>query len=140
MKVFFTDKNIENWIKENPTEAQRIIEKHYPTPITKVEEEKKPTTRRAIMEVLLVNNSTDKTHSIVSENDFGLNWDWIRDKDNRANYELLCVNQNHSLRKDGEDKGWTAVGRFTGFSVLKSTWKTFDINEGSENIEVTNVK
>jgi hypothetical protein len=90
-------------------------------PEVKVAEPPKETTRRAIMEMTLVNNKTDKEYMIKSENEFGLSWEYIGAKETK--YELLVINQRKSL----EQYAWFAVGRFVDFSIVKCNWQTFDI-------------
>lgn len=120
--MWFTKKQKEKWILDNRDEVIRLLNIVECKPEQK-KEEPKPTERKAIMEIILINNNTDKEYSIKSENDFGLTWDYVRTKE--SNYELLIINQYHSI---GRDK-WTAVGRFINFSVLKSNWQTFKIED-----------
>ncbi len=90
-------------------------------PQVKVEEPPKETTRRAIMEIIVINNKTDKEYSIKSENDFGLTWEYIGG--NSVKYELLTINQ----KKNIDGSLWQASGRFVDFSIVKCNWQTFDI-------------
>ena len=87
--------------------------------------EEKASTRKCVMEITLVNNKTDKEYVAKSENNFGITWEYSKGN------EVLCINQRNFANTD---LGWTAIGRFIDFSVLNTTWKTFDI----EDIELTN--
>ena len=103
--------------KEIPTP-----DSHVATPeIEKEVESPKETTRKAVVEITLVNNKTDKEYILKAENDFGLMWEYIGEKDMR--YQLLTIQQKNNI--DGSL--WQAIGRFVDFSVIKVVWKTFDL-------------
>ena len=67
------------------------------------------TTRRVLMEVVLVNNRTDKEYTIQSKTDLGLTLEW--------QFPVLSVSQ---LIKGGHES--LAVGRFTDFSIVSTYW------------------
>lgn len=91
----------------------------------KVEEPPRPTKRKAMMSVTVINNKTDKEYVINSENDFGISWGYSESKnDKNYNYALLRINQNHST---DDSISWTAISRFLDFSVKSTVWKEFDI-------------
>ena len=97
----------------------------------KVEEPPRPTKRKAIMSMTVINNRTDKEYFIQSENDFGLTWEFYGiEKINK--YEVLQVRQYHSL--DRGDK-WTSIGTFRDFSIKSTEWKEFDIVYDDEKKE-----
>lgn len=75
-----------------------------------------PTHRNAVMEIILVNNNTDKEYVVKSENDFGLTWEHL-------NSGLLLMRQRLSL---GNDK-WKVIGQYQGFSMVKITHQTFKL-------------
>ncbi len=91
----------------------------------KVEEPPRPTKRKAMMSVTVINNKTDKEYVVESVNNFGLSWSYSEGKhDKNYNYSLLRINQNHST---DDSIGWTAISRFLDFSVKSTVWKEFDI-------------
>lgn len=103
-----------------------VIEEKQFDPITPVEpkvEPPKETTRKEVMEVVLINNKTDKEYQIQSDNDFGLNWNYTPDK--QENYKLLVIQQKNNIN----GVSWTTKGIFTDFSISRVIWKTFDIVE-----------
>lgn len=87
----------------------------------KIEEPPKPKTRKVMMEITVINNKTDKEYIIKSENNFGLVWEYVGDKDSK--YGVMCVNQKHNE----ENKAWTAISRFYDFSVMSTVWNVVDI-------------
>ena len=105
------------WWNKKKTVEEPKVETNIPEP----KEEPKETTRKAIMELTLVNNKTDKEYIIKSENDFGLKWEYVGSKEQR--YELLTIQQKNNI--DGSL--WQATGRFVDFSIVKTVWQTFDI-------------
>ena len=126
--MWLTKKSKDKWILNNKEEVLRILYITIPEKKSEaVKEKPKPTTRKALMEITVINNKTDKEYIIKSENDFGLKWE-IGQKE--ANYQLLIINQNHST----DDRTWTGVSRFLDFSVISTIFKTFDIKpEEQEN-------
>lgn len=133
----FTDKQarkfIENWLSDNREEAIKLLDVKA-WEVIKKEEKPKPTKRKALMKVILINNSTDKEYTVESENDFGLTWDYPESRN--GNYELVRINQYHST----DPNGWTGVARFVNFSVLKTEWKEFDIKYENETENETEKK
>ena len=109
------------WFKKKVAEPKTETVETPIIPEVKVEEPPKETTYKTIMEIILVNNKTDKEYSIKSENDFGLRWEYTGRKE--VKYELLVVQQKNCI--DGSL--WQASGRFTDFSIVKCNWVTFDI-------------
>lgn len=79
----------------------------------------KNTTRRAIMELVLVNNNTDKEYRYKSENDFGLTWDAVGDE------QWLIINQSLNV----EQTRHFGKARCMGFSITDIVWQTFNIEE-----------
>lgn len=126
--MWFTKKQKDNWILNNREEVLKLLNviEYKPEP---PKEEQKPTERNAIMEIILINNKTDKEYSIKSENEMGISWRYETGKDGKGNnLELLIINQYYSLDRNS----WMAIGRFIDFSVLKCNWKTFKIEEESK--------
>ena len=119
--------------------SKKMLPEPYKVKVTqeqppKKEEPPKPTTRTAIMKVVLVNNKTDKEYIIESVNDFGLKWAWVDENGNEKDksHSLLCVQQN----MDVEGDRWWAIGRFLDFSILNTERKTFPIL--TEEVELIN--
>lgn len=74
----------------------------------------KATTREAVMELVMVNNKTEKEYPMKSENDFGLDWETVDG--------WLHIKQITAL--NGE---WKAIAAVIDFSIVKCNWVTFDI-------------
>ena len=70
----------------------------------------KPTIREVVMEIVMVNNKTEKEYIIKSENDFGIDW--------RTIDGWLHIWQLNSL--DGDGKALAAV---IDFSIVKCNWQ-----------------
>lgn len=71
-----------------------------------------------IMEIIVVNNLTDKDYTIKSENNFGLSWEYSSHND-----EFLIIKQNLDLQENQRNK--KAV--YINFSILNIQRQTFDI-------------
>lgn len=74
-----------------------------------------PTHRNAVMEIIMVNNRTDKEYVVKSENDFGLTWEYEGD--------LLIMKQKTKL----ENNYYKVIGQFKGFSMVKITHTKFKL-------------
>ena len=127
--MWLTKKSKDKWILNNKEEVLRLLDVTIPEKEV-VPEKPKPTTRKAIMEVTVLNNKTDKEFIIKSENDFGLSWEFYGiEKVNR--YEVLQLRQNHSA---DSSVSWTSRGTFRDFSIMGTVWKTFDIKPEEQEI------
>lgn len=86
----------------------------------------KPTTRRIIKSITVVNDRTDKAYTYTNRkgNAFGLDW-WEQDS------KCLVIRQNLSADK----MYWEALGRFTEHSVVDVEWITHNINPEKETIK-----
>jgi hypothetical protein len=76
-----------------------------------------PTTRNIVVELVLVNNFTDKEYTYTSINDFGLDWKYVNEG------RVLRINQNNNI----DETEWFSLGQFTNFSITKITFKTIEI-------------
>ena len=123
--------NYKRKAKVTPVQQQEAVIPSVGQPITATIEppKPKPTKRKVIMSVTVINNKTDKEYVIESENDFGITWSYMDDKSKPQNFSLLRINQLHS---ENIEK-WTGVSRFTDFSVKSTVWKEFDIIYEEEN-------
>jgi hypothetical protein len=112
------------WGKKQTTVELKSVTSEIKTEL-KVEEPPRPTKRKAMMSVTVINNKTDKEYVIESINDFGLTWGYSEGKhDKNYNYVLLRINQYTSAEREDN---WIGVSRFLDFSVKGTVWKEFDI-------------
>lgn len=79
----------------------------------------KTTTREAVMEIVMVNNKTEKEYIIKSENDFGIDW--------RTIDGWLHIWQLNSYDDDDEEN-YKALAAVIDFSIVKCSWQTFEIS------------
>lgn len=80
----------------------------------------KPATYDALMEIILVNNATDKEYRIISDNNFGL--DFAIQKNN-----LLVINQfTEPEYKVRDNTPYMGKGRCLNFSIINCVWKIFE--------------
>ncbi len=106
-------------LEKREKEQEKVPEKTAPI------EPPKPTTRKVVMQIHLINNKTDKEYIINSNTDFGLTWEFAGEKP--ATYQLLIINQK-------DEKGeWTSVGRFLDFSITQTKFQTFNIESSETN-------
>ena len=91
----------------------------------------------ALMEIIMVNNKTDKEYIFKSENNFGLKYTFIDDNKNRRN-DLCCIQQLNSI---DEKTGWQGVARLYDYSIVKMVHQTFELKkEEKENEQQDNSK
>jgi hypothetical protein len=88
-----------------------------PTPIIK---QPVPQKINILMEVVLVNNKTDKQYIVKTKNEFGLKWEIMPQTDKEL---LIIINQ----RLDYRDRHLLAIGRFSNFSIIDTVFEEKEI-------------
>jgi len=117
------------WGKKQTTVELKSVTEEIKTEV-EVKKVERPTSRRAMMQVTLINNKTDKQYIVDSENDFGLSWEYPESKN--GHYAIIIINQKMFA---DSNKQYEAKGRFLNFSIISTVWKKFDIVYDEEKIK-----
>ncbi len=120
------------WGKKETTVELKEVVTEVKKEEVKVEEPTRPTKRKAMMSITVINNKTDKEYVVESLNDFGLTWTFSSERE--VKNQLLIINQYYSFdTKESKGATWLGVSRFLDFSVKSTVWKEFDIVYDDEN-------
>lgn len=78
-----------------------------------------PTHYEAIMEIVVVNNNTDKQYTFKSQSNQGMCWSYISNG-------VLCIDQNRTDTNVFEKRG---LARLSNFSIVRTVYQTFPIKK-----------